>query len=215
MNVSIRVWRGLKFNTAYAAKLEKKKVEEAERLARKVADEARKNVEEKNRRVNPFSVRTMIPLFLRGSSVHSFRSTIGVQLSTGTSNQVSGLGTQLFGSDPPSDSEDEGREDTIETVTEQLASVTLKSSTLPSEWSSSPAYKPVYLSTISEYIPSAVESHIEREGFFDEDVDNKNASKDKELEGWETSADVDPIFSKFVTRVSNENTQCVRCVFKL
>ena len=73
MNVSIRVWRGLKFNTAYAAKLEKKKVEEAERLARKVADEARKNVEEKNRRVNPFSVRTMIPLFFKGvrPSIHS------------------------------------------------------------------------------------------------------------------------------------------------
>ena len=57
MKVSIRVWRGLKFNPAYAAKMAKKKAREADIIARKAAEEARKNVEKKNRSINPFSVR--------------------------------------------------------------------------------------------------------------------------------------------------------------
>jgi pre-rRNA-processing protein TSR4 len=57
MKASIRVWRGLKFNSAYAAKLAKKRAREAEKLAKQAADETRENMEKKNRSINPFSVR--------------------------------------------------------------------------------------------------------------------------------------------------------------
>lgn len=116
-----------------------------------------------------------------------------------------------------SNSDDEGQdESSVDAVAEQLASVTLKSPVLCPEWSSSPAYKPVYLSTISEYLPLAAKSKVKPASAFDEDVeDSKKAGKDWELEGWEKSVDVDPIFDKFVKRVSSENEQCVRCALHI
>lgn len=227
MKASMRVWRGLKFNAAYAAKLSKKKAKEAAKLARQTADEIRKNVENRNRRINPFSVRSRH--FHLGMVVHIFIVNDFSQLSTGTSTEASGLGTQLFGFEPShlhsdaidgnkslsasgSESEDEYRGDgSLDAVAEQLASVTLQSPALSSEWSSFPAYKPVYLSTISEYLPSSPKSKSISESFFDEDLeDNRRAGKDWGLEGWEKSVDVDGTFEKFLKRVSNENEQCVR-----
>jgi pre-rRNA-processing protein TSR4 len=111
-----------------------------------------------------------------------------------------------------SDSDDEVQDDgNLDAVMEKLATVTLKSLDLSPEWSSWPAYKPVYLSTISEYLPSSPKSKVKAEGFLDDDVDdNKKAGKDWGLEGWEKSMDVDGVFAKFLKRVSSENEQCVR-----
>lgn len=139
---------------------------------------------------------------------------------------VFGLGTQLFGSNASHlsndvmlrdddlsvsrlDSEDQSNE-SLDDVTEKLASVTLKSPDLSPEWSSFPAYKPIYLSTISEYLPSSLKSKTKAADFLDDDVGDNKASKDWGLEGWEKPVDVDGVFEKFVKRVSSENKQCVR-----
>ena len=138
-----------------------------------------------------------------------------------------GLGTQLFRTDNPlprnednihdmhsSDSRSESSEDddNINALTEQLGSTALESYNVPTEWLSSPSYKSVYLSTISEYIPPPPKSKAKTEHFLDDVEDGKNAGKDWGLEGWESSMNVDPIFERFTKRVSSENEQCVRYV---
>ena len=148
-------------------------------------------------------------------------------MSPGVATQATfGLGTQLFGCDapvldkegqvaeePPSKPEPESDEDTdedgVESVTKQFESTMLD---IPVEWSLSPCYKPLYLSTTSEYLPRP-KSTVKPQDFPDEDVENnKNSARDWGLEGWEHSADVDGVFERFVKRISSENEQCVRCV---
>jgi hypothetical protein len=165
--------------------------------------------------------------------VHPFQpfDAVSVQISGDGPTQTFGLGTQLFGGPAPSQDEEDGsrddeqcasesesdessgEEDGVESVTNQLESTTLET-TAPAEWSSSPSYKPIYLSTISEYLPPAPKGKGKSQEFPDEDVDeNKKAGTDWGLEGWENSAEVDGVFERFVKRVSNESEQCVRCVF--
>lgn len=56
MKASVRVWRGLKFNAKYAAKLEKKAARDKEQRAKKAAEQTDYEAEKKKRSVNPFSV---------------------------------------------------------------------------------------------------------------------------------------------------------------
>ncbi|KAF8573759.1 hypothetical protein K439DRAFT_1374435 [Ramaria rubella] len=198
---SIRVWRGLKFNSKYAAKLAKKKAREAEQLAKRAAEDAQKKL----RNVNPFSVR-----FSAGASAEgSF-----------------GLGTQLFGGDAPPNNEidtpddslsnsasesDGGEDDCVDVLSKQIDSTKLESPGLPTAWSFSPSYKPVYLSTISEYIPLPPKAKVKPEEYLNEDIDDsKKGGKEWGLEGWESSMDADGVFDRFVKRVAIENEQCVR-----
>ncbi|KAF8517960.1 programmed cell death protein 2 [Hysterangium stoloniferum] len=204
---SVRAWRGLKFNSKYAAKLEKKKVREEEQRAKKAAEQAKLEAENKNRSVNPFS------------------------LSSGASSQMSfGLGTQLFGAPSPStntdkaideerlpaspaDSSSAGSENEadVNALVGQLEATKLESAEFSPEWLSSPSYNPVYLSTISEYIAPPPKSKQKAEHLVTDDLeDNRPTGQDWGLEGWEKSIDVDGVFDKFTKRVSSDPEQCVR-----
>ena len=73
-----------------------------------------------------------------------------------------------------------------------------------------PAYPPLYLSTISEYLPPAPRANANAK--VDDGLgDGKTKGG---LEAYENSMDVDEVFSKFTERVECEGGQCVRWVHR-
>ncbi|EJD07484.1 uncharacterized protein FOMMEDRAFT_137786 [Fomitiporia mediterranea MF3/22] len=236
---SVRAFRGLRFNAAYAAKLEKKKAQQREKEAarREAAEEANKRKEAA--KVNPFSMNT--------SSTPT-----GGLFGAAPSFGGSGLGTQLFGSSeptselqgenddaapPPPESEpedsDEDSDSEAESTPSVLAAPTQKpSSTSP--WSSIPSYTPAfYLSTATEYVPPAPKPKVPIAAVDDEDDDigaglgkskkaeARRAEKEKkgqdELKGWESamegyedSMEVDKVFERFARIAGYEGEQCIR-----
>ena len=169
-----------------------------------------------------------------------------------------GLGAQIFGSASPSpasspqdtreddvigedddaiseDSEDEDdeaeaedeqeQEDEEDIIAERLAGVALE----PSPWSSAPSYAPLYLSTVSEYVPPAPKLKLPPGAASPDDENEREgggrkaqARKDREekagagagdawgLEGYENSIEVDHAFERFSRRVGYEPEQCLR-----
>jgi len=181
---SVRAWRGLRYNEKYAAKLKKKQeLREEKRKAKADALEAAKLP-----KANPFStnVAANVPAF--------------------------GLGTQIFGEDPPdsnvSDSEDENEESDDDADSEASSLVTALTRTVISDspWQSAPAYKPVYLSTVSEYLPPQPKQKLSSASQGDMD----DATGAWMSEKYENSMYVDPIFERFTRRVAAEGEQCVR-----
>jgi pre-rRNA-processing protein TSR4 len=76
-----------------------------------------------------------------------------------------------------------------------------------SKWSDAPSYPPLYLSTVSEYIPArpaptpseAVKTEVTADG-----------SADVWNEVYENSMNLDQVFERFSKRVQYEGEQCVR-----
>jgi len=143
-----------------------------------------------------------------------------------------GLGTQLFGStneeggdggetsdvpdEPPaSETEESDSEEEADPEDEQSEIEVMEAAEASPEWQTYPSYKPVYLSTESEYVPPVPKAKVKAEKYLDEeDVGEGKKEKGGEwgFEGWEKSVDVDGVFEKFTKRVSYEPEQCVRCV---
>jgi len=71
-----------------------------------------------------------------------------------------------------------------------------------------PSYPPLYLSTISEYLPP--EPKAKTNIRVDDGLGDVKAKGG--LEAYENSMNVDEIFSKFTKRVECEGGQCVRWV---
>lgn len=189
---SVRAWRGLRFNEKYAAKLEKKKARQLEiERAKKAAAEAEK-LKKEAAKVNPFS---------RKGSV--------------TQSSPFGLGTATFdevapGGQPKSTSTQDAENDESEEDADDLVAVMEASSMADSEWTSAPAYPAAYLSTISEYIPSANKPKPlpkVDDGLDDDGPKDKNQSW---AEGYENSLDVDQAFERFTRRVGYQPDQCIR-----
>jgi pre-rRNA-processing protein TSR4 len=124
-----------------------------------------------------------------------------------------GLGTQIFGEDPSKeiDSNVSGSEDENEESDDDEASslVTALTRTVISDspWRSAPAYKPVYLSTISEYLPPQPKQKLSSAS---QGLDMDDATGAWMSEKYENSLHVDPIFERFTRRVATEGEQCVR-----
>ncbi|GJJ11202.1 hypothetical protein Clacol_005434 [Clathrus columnatus] len=190
--VCVRAWRGLKLNTKYAAKLAKKKAMEKERNA---AVKAKLETERQRRSINPFALSP-----------------------EANDNMTIGLGSQLFGerssTNQPgvedmlrnSESETPDREDEsdIDALAGGMEKVILNSPKLPDEWQSAPSYRPIYLSTVSEYLPPPPKP--KRNVELDDDP-KKPSDQDWGLEGWEKSIDIDGAFQRFTNRVENEPEQ--------
>lgn len=89
-----------------------------------------------------------------------------------------------------------------------FASITISDSA----WKSAPTYPPVYLSTLSEYLPQPKQKLkvLKVEELIDNDKEEKHISWAKET--YENSLDIDPVFEKFTRRVAVEGEQCVRFV---
>lgn len=196
---SVRAWRSLRHNKKYAEKLAQKLAmqkakEEAETKAAEKA--ARKSVP----KANPFSMK-----------------------SAGLSNPFD-LGAQVFGggaaasTEPParaasseadasSSSGEESDEHDEEDLATRMASATLDGS----NWASLPAYEPLYLSTISEYLPPVKKVKVPAgEEYVEEDDGKKSKDTSWALEGYENSIEVDHAFERFTKRVGYEGEQCLR-----
>ncbi|KAL6304519.1 programmed cell death protein 2 [Sparassis latifolia] len=197
---SVRAWRGLRHNQKYADKLSKKLAKQ--RLKEEEAQIAEEAARQKTLKANPFSLKTV-----------------------GSSNPFA-LGAQVFGNAPlePIKSDDHqvldserqdddengpqsNEDDDDDELVERLAAATLSNS----EWASAPAYAPLYLSTVSEYLPPAPKSKLSSGANIDED-DEERRKKDTgwALEGYENSMEVDHAFERFTKRISYEGEQCLR-----
>ncbi|EGO28781.1 hypothetical protein SERLADRAFT_406196 [Serpula lacrymans var. lacrymans S7.9] len=197
---SIRAWRGIRRNEAYAKKLEKKlaKKKQKEPISQSATSQ------QKTAKVNPFS--------LQNSAAAS----------------PFGLGTQIFGQSPPpprdpsppppeesveeSDAESDSSEESLITA---LASTGLSSS----PWISAPSYPPLYLSTTSEYVPPPPKAKLPPGVQIQDPLDDdemKKSSKDGgwSLEGYENSLEIDSVFDRFTKRVGYEGEQCIRYELK-
>lgn len=139
------------------------------------------------------------------------------------------LGSQLFGSvtpaetTKPTDRHEGTTDDGSDAESEAAASSTSEGSLITalttttleeSPWASAPSYPPLYLSTISEYVPPPPKSKIPagtlEDNIDDERKDGKGANW--AVEAYENSLEVDQVFERFTKRVGYEGEQCVRYV---
>ncbi|KAF9221417.1 hypothetical protein BS17DRAFT_785351 [Gyrodon lividus] len=194
---SIRAWRGLKYNAAYAATLEKKK-------ARKLAQQKAASPSQKSSpTANPFSMQST------------------------TAPMAFGLGDQIFGeptSDAPNQSQP-GQDDNHSDADSDDSSASghplvtaMASATLgESIWAATPSYPAMYLSTMSEYIPQPPKAKIPTNASIeDPPEDDGKAGKEATwaLEAYENSLEVDNVFDRFTKRVGYTGEQCFRYELK-
>ncbi|KAF5383784.1 hypothetical protein D9615_003710 [Tricholomella constricta] len=202
---SVRAWRGLRRNDKYAAKLEKrlakKRVVEEAKAQSLAQSEQKKNAP----KINPFSPNPSVP-------------------------NMFGIGAQIFGDTPPPTISDEPQaakeeqggnkesspyddgddasssEDELLTA---MASVTVEES----PWKAAPFYPPIYLSTVSEYLPpNSKPKSSPGTQVTDSLGDDDKGGKDTfwATEAYEDSLEVDQVFERFTKRVGYEGEQCVR-----
>lgn len=214
---SVRAWRCVRFNKKYAERLERKAARKKEQVKK-----AEKPAQSTGQKSNPFSVSPY-------SNANCCLSTAGFQL--GNPAEVTsqfGLGSQIFGGSreeegpiPPepefeddggdSDNDDsEDNKDTVDNEEEELAGSLAKTSLNDgyAVWKDMPAYPPLYLSTISEYLPPEPKAKANIK------VDDGlgDCKTRGGLEAYENSMNMDEIFSRFIRRVGCEGEQCIRWV---
>ncbi|KAJ7090578.1 programmed cell death protein 2 [Mycena crocata] len=182
---SLRAWRGLRYNDAYAAKLEKKVAKRKEKvLLEKITPKA-----------NPFSA---------GGVPNTTAFGLGAQI-FGDSAPSATAPVEAEGEDQTSDAESDSDEELLTA----LAATTLEES----PWRSAPSYPPFYLSTCSEYLPAQPKLKLPQNvQVVDPPDDSGKGGKDVSWisEAYENSLDVDQVFERFTKRVGFEGDQCVR-----
>ncbi|KAF8223401.1 hypothetical protein L208DRAFT_1445452, partial [Tricholoma matsutake] len=179
---SIRAWRGLRFNEKYAAKLKAKLVK------KQAASQAEK--------VNPFSMR--------------------ITSSQNTNIFGLGLGDQIFGEIAPTPTQAVGHDDNdsnSESESDKSLLTAMASATVTdSQWKLAPSYPPLYLSTVSEYLPPQPKHTLHGPHVTDPAESGEKGSKDISWasEAYEDSLEMDHVFERFTKRVGYEGEQCVR-----
>lgn len=81
-----------------------------------------------------------------------------------------------------------------------------------SPWKSAPSYLPIYLSTVSEYLPPQPKLKLPPGADIEDPSDDGKSGKDAPwaAEIYENSLDIDHIFERFTKRVAYEGEQCIR-----
>ncbi len=162
---------------------------------------------------------------------------VHTQLGGASSPNLFGLGSQIFGgaaldasleiSTPDSQTQSPDRSGSLSTSTESesegevsegenedsLAAAIQSTSLEDSLWKDAPGYSPLYLSTVSEYLPAPPK--VKMPAGAEVDLDGDRDSKEKNgggwgMEGYENSMEVDQAFERFSKRVSCEGEQCLR-----
>ncbi|THH32374.1 hypothetical protein EUX98_g1823 [Antrodiella citrinella] len=200
---SVRVWRGLKLNEKYAAKLEARRARQKQKEEEKAKALAAEQARAATSKVNPFSLKAS-----SNAPVNSF-----------------GLGAQIFGAAPaspdkavnntpdPAGSRSPQSDDEGESSDEDGELLTAMASTIleDSPWKSAPAYSPLYLSTAAEYLPPPPKSRTSpEEAILEEAAEGKNKDGGWKMEGYENSMDLDHVFERFTKRVGYLGEQCIR-----
>jgi pre-rRNA-processing protein TSR4 len=112
------------------------------------------------------------------------------------------------------EAEDKTDNDDDESTDEELLTALAATSISESAWKSAPSYPPLYLSTVSEYLPPPPKPRLPK-GVQVEDL-GEDDKKDKDIswakETYEDSLEVDQVFERFMNRVKHEGEQCVRFV---
>jgi len=93
-----------------------------------------------------------------------------------------------------------------EDLAEALAKTTLND--VYAVWKDMPSYPPLYMSTVSEYLPPEPKA----KGNITVDDGLGDGKTKRGLEAYENSMNVDEAFSRFTKRVECEGDQCIRRV---
>ncbi|KAI9068304.1 hypothetical protein FKP32DRAFT_168245 [Trametes sanguinea] len=217
---SVRAWRELRFNKKYAEKLERKLARRKEKeleAAKAAAAEAAKKSQPKS---NPFA------LGAAPSAPNPFG--LGSQIFGGSDAAIDDAAiepaepaqaaaqTESAAQNGSSDrgGESESESDTDDDTDDALAAGMQSASLDDSPWKAAPAYPPLYLSTVAEYLPPPPKVKVPVGATVDPDDDRAPKGKDGgsqwDFEGYENSIDVDQAFERFSRRVSYEGEQCLR-----
>ncbi|KAI0044512.1 hypothetical protein FA95DRAFT_1544948 [Auriscalpium vulgare] len=196
-DLSVRAWRGLRYNEEYAKKLKRKDARRQEQQHTKVLSESPARGD---------AAQTHIP------KANPFAMNAGA-----TASAPLGLGSDIFGhagatsapvelSSSDTDTDDDS---SVSSSTPSLI-VALASTTLSeTPWASAPTYPPQYLSTLSEYLPAPRKDKLPAPEA--EPAEGRPAKGDLwASEKYENSLDTDQVFDRFNRRVAAEPQQCVR-----
>ncbi|KAI0331510.1 hypothetical protein GY45DRAFT_1404960 [Cubamyces sp. BRFM 1775] len=205
---SIRAWRELRFNKKYAEKLERKQARRKQKeleAAKIAAAEAAKKAQPKS---NPFALgATAGPNpFGLGSQIFGGASEPATEPTQTDPAERDGSSDDEHASGSESGTEDEDEDDSL---VAGMQSASLEDS----PWKAAPAYPPLYLSTVAEYLPPPPKVKVPAGATVDPDDDKASKGKDSggwDFEGYENSLDVDHAFERFSRRVSYEGEQCLR-----
>ncbi|KDN47106.1 hypothetical protein RSAG8_03883, partial [Rhizoctonia solani AG-8 WAC10335] len=233
---SIRAFRQLRFNDKYATKLQKRK-EKTQREKEKEAKAAAASGLNTNTS-NPFSMGDSVT-----GPTNPFGSGFGATEEEGEEEDLASGGSeddyQYEDQDAPevdaladkltqaaitepspastqNDEDDYQYEDQDAPEVDALADkLTQAAITEPSpastqnEWDSHPFYPPFYLNTVFEYITPPKPSPARKSA-----GGGATGGEMWDLEQYERASDEDPVFQRFVQRVGEEGTQCIRYELK-
>jgi pre-rRNA-processing protein TSR4 len=73
------------------------------------------------------------------------------------------------------------------------------------EWATHPFYPPIYLNTVFEYVSPPKPAPAQKQP-----GEGGKGGEMWDLEQYERSSDEDPVFQRFVQRVGEQGTQCIR-----
>ncbi|KAG6897387.1 hypothetical protein C0992_002049 [Termitomyces sp. T32_za158] len=212
----VRAWRGLRRNDKYAAKLEIKLAKKRAIQEAKALTEQQKNTPKKN----PFSMNAPPAVDMFGIGAQIFGNTsssTNVAEPKPDENDHSEKENHL--AEPKPDENDhcekENNHANDESSSEdELLSVMASVTLTDSPWKVAPSYPPLYLSTVSEYLPPQSKPKVMHETQIDLDDDDRKGGKDKDIswasEPYEGSLEMDHVFERFTKRVAYEGEQCVR-----
>ncbi|KAI1796554.1 programmed cell death protein 2 [Ganoderma leucocontextum] len=211
---SVRAWRELRYNRKYAEKLEKKLARLKDRDSQEAKDAMMKKTPFQS---NPFAMdaaSSPTPLGL-GSQIFGGPS---LDSSSGSSTLDSQTESPDRDGSPRASTESESEGEDSEDETEDALAAAVQSTSLEdSPWKDAPGYPPLYLSTVSEYLPAPPKVKMPAEATVDLDGDRHSKEKDSGgwgLKGYENSMEVDHAFERFSKRVSYEGEQCLRYELK-
>lgn len=204
---SVRVWRGLKRNEKYAAKLEAKRRRQRQKEEEKAKALAAEQARAATAKVNPFS--------MKGSSNTTPNPFgLGAQVFGGAYATPEGAASNAQDHQNPQNSrfdEDEGEDDESSDDDEELLTAMASTTLEDSPWKAAPAYPALYLSTVAEYLPPAPKSRSSPEkAILEEAAEGKAKDGGWSVEGYEDSMDLDHVFERFSKRVGYLGEQCIR-----
>ncbi|KAF8196690.1 programmed cell death protein 2 [Mycena galopus ATCC 62051] len=190
----VRAWRGLRYNDAYAAKLEKKLAKQ--KVKAPTATEKPKT--------NPFS--------LGGVPSSATPFGLGAQIFGDSPPAAS---PPIKQDHPIEAQDDDETSDTESDATSEELLTALASTTLEeSLWRAAPSYPPLYLSTCSEYLPAQSKAKLPPGVEIVDSLPDDTGKGGKDVswiaEAYENSLEVDQVFERFTKRVGFEGDQCVR-----
>ncbi|KAG9312897.1 programmed cell death protein 2 [Chiua virens] len=194
---SVRAWRGLRHNPAYAAKLKDKK--------------ARKTEQQKTATLPPPNLVTAANPF---------------SMQPATQPMAFGLGDQIFGNsviDPPEETEQvhddysDAESDDASSSEESLITAMASTRVTDSFWAAAPSYPAIYLSTASEWIPQPPKTKVPANAKIEDPTELEGKGRKDSIwapEAYENSLEIDNVFDRFTKRVGYTGEQCIRYELK-